>query len=65
MKLIIVILLLIALYFIFSKKDAKEPPERGGRVLPNSKPVYIDPPSVYFNEPITYSEWPQEITSSL
>ena len=37
-------------------------------VAPRQKPVYIDPVTVYLNEPILYDEWPQapcEISSSL
>lgn len=32
---------------------------------PRSKPVYIDDPTLYLNQPIRYSEWDQEISSSL
>ena len=62
----------LVLLFLFLILSVKNPSLRqmgmGKRVLPNDKPVYIDPPTVYFNEPILYSEWPQapfEISSSL
>jgi len=66
MKTIIIIVLLLLLVFIVffstnkpSKTIIKE------NVVPRYKPVYIDPPTSYFNEPILYSEWDQEISSSL
>ena len=69
MKWLLVALVVLALFFIATKKDVVSQREkRPERVLPNCKPVYLDPPTVYFNEPILYSEWPQaplEISSSL
>jgi hypothetical protein len=68
MKWVVIALLVLAFFLIATKKDVAQREKRPERVVPNCKPVYLDPPSVYFNEPILYSEWPQaplEISSSL
>jgi len=63
MKLFIILLLIIILGFlVFVKKPMEQQEEF------NKLPVYIDPRTVYLNEPILYDEWPQapcEISSSL
>ena len=66
---IIIGFVLLVLFLVLNVKNpSPRQMVKGGRVLPNDKPVYIDPQTVYFNEPILYSEWPQapcEISSSL
>jgi len=65
MKLFIILLLIIILGFlVFVKKPMEQQEEEEF----NKLPVYIDPRTVYLNEPILYDEWPQapcEISSSL
>lgn len=34
-------------------------------IVPRYYPVYLDAQTPYLNEQIMYSEWPQEISSSL
>jgi hypothetical protein len=69
MKLFIILLLIIILGFlVFVKKPMEQQEEEEFNKLPREKPVYIDPRTVYLNEPILYDEWPQapcEISSSL
>jgi len=70
MKLFIILLLIIILGFlVFVKKPMEQQEEEEEfNKLPREKPVYIDPRTVYLNEPILYDEWPQapcEISSSL
>ena len=65
--LIIIVLLLVILLVLFTNKKSQQlvaPPQQ----KPRRFPVYIDPSTIYLNEPILYSEWPQaplEISSSL
>jgi hypothetical protein len=67
-KTAVVILVLVAvLLFLVSRKvppvlvQVQETPN----FVPRARPVYIDQPTVYFNQPITYTEWDREISSSL
>ena len=62
MKLLIIILLLLILIVLIVKKKAQADL---GISIPRKLPVYIDSPTLYLNEQILYSEWPQEISSSL
>jgi len=39
--------------------------ERQDHIVPRYHPVYLDAQTPYLNEQIMYSEWPQEISSSL
>jgi hypothetical protein len=64
MKLLIIMLLLLIVIVLISKKKQKKQEELGVSI-PRTLPVYIDSPLPYLNEPILYSEWPQEISSSL
>jgi len=63
MIVLLVILLLLVLVFVRPIKEHEY--TFFDNVAPRLRPVYIDQPTVYFNEDITYSEWPQEPTSSL
>lgn len=68
MKTIIIIVLLLLLVFIVFASTNKPSSNKTlikENVVPRYKPVYIDPPTSYLNEPILYSEWDQEISSSL
>ena len=68
MKLFIILLLIIILGFLIFKKPMEQQQQNEREVAPRQKPVYIDPVTVYLNEPILYDEWPQapcEISSSL
>lgn len=60
-------MLIIILGFLIFKKPMEQQ-QKEHEVAPRQKPVYIDPVTVYLNEPILYNEWPQapcEISSSL
>ena len=63
MFVLLVILLLLVLVFV--RPIQQHEFTFFDNVAPRLRPVYIDQPTVYFNEDITYSEWPQEPTSSL
>lgn len=63
--LIIIGFVVLAVFLILSVNPRPRQMSKKERVLPNNKPVYIDPPTVYFDEDITYSEWPQEPSTSL
>ena len=67
MRVIFVVLLVLVILFFFlheQKPKIKQLVEPNIKV-PREKPVYIDPPTAYLNEPILYTEWDQEISSSL
>jgi hypothetical protein len=69
MKLLLfVTVLLIILFFLLKKPVVEQEVIYNNNMVPRQKPVYIDPVTVYLNEPILYDEWPQapcEISSSL
>ena len=61
-------LIIILGFLVFVKKPMDQQEEEKVNTVPRQKPVYIDPVTVYVNEPILYDEWPQapcEISSSL
>jgi hypothetical protein len=70
MKTTIILLVLVAVLFVFlflrknNQVQAMGVQEKRNPV-PRCRPVYVDPPTVYLDEPITYTEWDQEISSSL
>ena len=65
MKMLIIIILVLVFLIIFPMETNST---YTGNQQPRRFPVYIDPSTIYLNEPILYSEWPQaplEISSSL
>jgi len=55
MKILLLVLLLAVVMWSFSmpiQQPVVDPRER--------YPVYLDPQTMYLDQPITYSEWPQE-----
>jgi hypothetical protein len=62
MKTLLLLLLAIAVYSIHSVTDFVE---KRSRNVPRKYPVYIDDQTVYLNQPIMYSEWEREISSSV
>ena len=70
MKMLIIIILVLVFLIIFPMETNST--YTGNQLQPQQQPrrfpVYIDPSTIYLNEPILYSEWPQaplEISSSL
>jgi hypothetical protein len=64
MKTLIIVVLIVALLFLFFVQAPTQEQEEEVVIL-RDRPVYIDHPTEYLNEPILYSEWNQEISSSL
>lgn len=62
---ILLLLVLVFLVLIVFTKGPKEEAQRQDHVVPRYHPVYLDAQTPYLNEQIMYSEWPQEISSSL
>jgi len=62
---LILLAVVAAVLFLFFVKQNPQVIARESVDAPRRKPVYIDQPTVYLNEPITYTEWNQEISSSL
>lgn len=67
MKMLIIILVVLVILLILpvTRVSTYSAPQQQ---QPRRFPVYIDPSTIYLNEPILYSEWPQaplEISSSL
>ena len=71
MKLIFIIALVLFVFFVLKMKPAVREREEAhwdkhyDHVVPREYPVFLDPQTPYLNEQIMYSEWPQEISSSL
>ena len=68
MRVLFVVLLVLVILFFFLQEPEIKQQEQGVEPnikVPRDKPVYIDPPTAYLNEPILYTEWDQEISSSL
>jgi len=68
MKMLIIIVLLLVILLIISTNKNSQQLMAPHQEKPRRFPVYIDPSTIYLNEPILYSEWPQaplEISSSL
>ena len=61
---LLVIVAVLLILFLNSKKQTQVQLEERIAV-PRVRPVYIDQPTVYLDEPIKYTEWDQEISSSL
>lgn len=69
MKILLLILVLIAVMW-FTKGTSVPDDEahwnkHQDHIVPRYHPVYLDAQTPYLNEQIMYSEWPQEISSSL
>ena len=64
--LIIIVVIILVVFFMFKQKTqvATQVQEKRN-AAPRCKPVYIDQPAVYLDEPIKYTEWDQKISSSL
>ena len=65
---VVLLVLVILFFFLHEQKSEIKQQEQGVEPIikvPREKPVYIDPPTAYLNEPILYTEWDQEISSSL
>jgi len=70
MKLIFIIALVLFVFFVLKMPSASCKQEAHwdkhyDHVVPREYPVYLDAQTPYYNEQIMYSEWPQEISSSL
>jgi hypothetical protein len=61
---LLVIVAVLLILFLNSKKQTQVQLEER-KAVPRVRPVYIDQPTVYLDEPIKYTEWDQEISSSL
>ena len=62
---VIVALALVVIFFVMKQKPQVTQTRIKENKVPRLRPVYIDHPTAYLNEPITYTEWDQEISSSL
>lgn len=61
MSALFVAVLVLFIVFLFMQKPEPQAQTRESRKqVPRLNPVYIDPPTAYLDEVITYSEWNQD-----
>ena len=69
MKILLLMLILIAVLWVTKGSSVSDEEAHWNKhqdhIVPRYHPVYLDAQTPYLNEQIMYSEWPQEISSSL